>query len=94
MFGQKYKVIRDKTSYEASFNGYTKELIIGTADLDTNPEYVWKLIVHEIMEMCIAQTRCRYVGTSVEEDFMFVMDHKQFDVATALFSDIISKFIK
>jgi hypothetical protein len=68
-------------------------LRIGTKSLDSDPNYVWMVINHEIMEMVFANMGVRYADPSVRENWKFFMDHKEFENCIIEFSKVIVQFL-
>lgn len=87
-------VFVDEDSDAASFDLEECRLTIGTKSLKTDPAYVFMLICHEIQEICHLCTGTRYRDTSVDGNYKFFMDHKEFQVTTSLFSFAIRNFIE
>lgn len=94
VLNSRYKVIQDKESSAGSFDGGKCELIIGTKYLKDDPDYTFMVICHEIQEICNVALCLRYNDTSVEGNYKFFMDHKEFSNSVSLFAQTIKKFIK
>ena len=92
--GYNFKVLYRKEEYGASFNFTTREIIVGTIQKDVGIEAIFFNITHEIMEIvhCIIGTR--YDDSSVENNFKFFMDHKEFENSMIMFSTAIKQFIE
>ena len=78
----------------AEFSFSDRSISIGNKQLIKDPGSVFMLICHEVMEIIHCITCTRYHDESVQENYMFVMDHKQFEVNTNMFSQAIRQFIK
>jgi hypothetical protein len=89
-----FKVIQNPEVDGASFDFATNELKIGTKSLKQDPDYVFMIICHELLEMSYAALNYRYRDFSVNENWKFFMDHKEFENATAIFSTALKTFIK
>ena len=89
-----YKVFTNKKQSGGSFNGAECRLTIGTEHLESDPNYVWSVINHEIMEMVFMSFGVRYQDTSVEGNYKFFMDHKEFELCMNEFSKVIVQFLK
>lgn len=89
-----YNVFTDVEMGGGSFNGSDSNLTIGTKYLESDPNYVWSVICHEIMEMIYVQFCVRYDDTSVEGNYKFFMDHKEFQNCISEFSKVIVQFLK
>lgn len=84
----------DDQSDGAYFNLDECLLVIGTKSLKTDRDYVFMLICHEIKEICHICTKTRYRDQSVDGNYKFFMDHKEFEVTNNMFASAIRKFIK
>lgn len=91
---QTFKVEQDLKGYGGSFSFSEGKFVIGTKLLKDEPEHVFMIICHEVMEICTVIMKVRYRDTSVDENFKFFMDHKEFDILLEMFSVTISEFIK
>jgi hypothetical protein len=89
-----YNVFVDSETGGGSFNGSESNLTIGTKYLHSDPNYVWSVICHEIMEMIYVQFCVRYDDHSVEGNYKFFMDHKEFQNCISEFSKVIVQFLK
>ena len=89
-----YYVKTDITIDGGSFDTLNCKLVIGTRSLEKDPGYVWGVINHELMEMVYAAYTVRYDDRSVEGNYKFFMDHKEFSNCSQEFSKLILKFIK
>jgi hypothetical protein len=90
----KFKVLTDDSRGGAEFSFATKEITIGTKGLKDNPEEVFMYICHELLEVCYEAMSLRYSDASVNGNWKFFMDHKEFENSTSLFSNLITKFMK
>lgn len=88
----KYKITQDPKTGGGSFSTRENEITIGTRDLETDPQYVWNVICHEIFEAAIGVMRYRYEDPSVEGHYKFFMDHKEFENAVSVASVALSQF--
>ncbi len=77
----------------AYFNAAECKLRIGIKSFETDPNYTWSVINHEIMEMVFASFGVRYRDSSVNENWKFFMDHKEFENCINEFSKIIIQFL-
>lgn len=77
----------------ASFDAAECKLRIGTQSLEADPNYVWTIINHEIMEMVFANFGVRYGDSSVRDNWKFFMDHKEFENCITEFSKVIVQFL-
>lgn len=90
----KFKIITDETRGGAEFCFKSETITIGTNKLKENPEIVFMYICHELLEICYESMSLRYRDASVDNNWKFFMDHKEFENSTSLFSSLVTKFIK
>jgi hypothetical protein len=88
-----FKVIQDKRAGGGSFNTKEGTMTIGTLYLEDDPSSVFNAICHEVMEIITSLLCLRYSDQSVMGNYKFIMDHKEFQTAIIVFSDIIKNFI-
>lgn len=88
-----FNVKMDNNSDGASLNLDGREITIGTKHLNADPNYVFELICHEIMETVCILTSTRYDDYCVTENYKFFMDHKEFQNNVSIFSRAVSEFI-
>jgi hypothetical protein len=72
-----------------SFSERKLELGIKGAD----DEQALMILTHELMEMCIIEMNCRLNRPDVDSDYLFVMDHRQFETACNMFSGLLAQFL-
>ena len=89
-----YNVIANPEMDGGSFDTADCNLTIGIKSLKADPVYVWSVINHELMEIVFTMFRVRYNDPSVEKNYKFFMDHKEFEICIAEFSKLIVQFIK
>lgn len=89
-----YNLVLDPETGGGSFDGTECRLTIGTKFLEIDPNYVWSVINHEIMEIVCAVNCVRYHDTSVEGNYKFFMDHKEFELCINEFARVIVQFLK
>jgi hypothetical protein len=53
-----------------------------------------RVLTHELMEMSIVEMNCRMQRPDVTTDFIFVMDHRQFETAACLCSGMLAQFLE
>lgn len=90
----RFKVIQKADEAGGSFNTAKGELIIGTKHLLEDPDYTFQVICHELLEVIYSLANLRYSDNSVEGNYKFFMDHKEFQIATNIFSHSIQQFIE
>lgn len=78
----------------ASFSFADRSIEIGTVQLKRDPNTVFMLICHEVMEIIHCINCTRYLDGSVIGNYMFIMDHKQFEVNNNMFSQAIRQFLE
>ena len=88
-----FNVRKDNNSDGASLDLANREIKIGTKHLTTDPNYVFELICHELMEIVCILTSTRYDDYCVTEKYKFFMDHKKFQNNLSIFSIAINEFI-
>ena len=89
-----YNVFTNPEIDGGSFDTADCNLTIGIKSLKADPVYVWSVINHELMEIVFTVYRVRYTDPSVDKNYKFFMDHKEFENCMAEFSKLIVKFIK
>lgn len=89
----KFKMVYNRKESGGYFNFSTREIGIGLKHLKNNPEHVFMMLSHEIMEVVTVATNTRYEDTSVHGDWKFFMNHKEFENNMQIFSQVIFKFI-
>ena len=89
-----FDITYNKESSGASFYFREREIIIGTLHLKKDPESVFMVICHEVMEIIHCMHNTRYMDESVPDNYKFFMDHKEFENNINMFSKVIQKFIK
>ena len=90
----KFIVKKDPTHNGGSFSFKDGTLIIGTECINEDPGYTFMVICHEISEIIHVAISTRYSDLSVESNFKFFMDHKEFENHNRLFAEAIRNFIK
>lgn len=89
----KFKVIQQPENDGGSFDYVTNEIKIGTKSLNNDPNYVWMVINHEIYEAAAACLNCRYQDRSVDGNYKFFMDHKEFENMVNIAAHALSFFV-
>lgn len=88
-----FKVLQDPETAGGAFSISKMELKIGTKFLETDPNYTFNVICHEVLEIIYCLMNVRYDDPSVEQNWKFFMDHKEFQLATNIFSSTIQNFV-
>lgn len=89
----RFDIIQDPEVDGGSFDFATNEMKIGTKSLERDPHYVWMVINHEVYEASAAALTYRYNDRSVDGNWKFFMDHKEFENMVSIAALAISLFI-
>ena len=89
----RFKVIQEPENDGGSFDFATNEIRIGTKSLARDPHYTWMVINHEIYEASTAALNYRYNDRSVEGNWKFFMDHKEFENMVNMAALALSFFV-
>lgn len=89
-----FSVKYDKKESGGSFSYESREIIIGTQYLESDPSSVFGVIIHEVMEVIHCMTNTRYTDWGTMRDFKFFMTHKEFQTNIEIFTQVIQNFIK
>jgi len=71
--GSEWKVVQDLKKGGGSFTTYDKIMRVGTEA----KQHIFGIFLHETMEAICTMRDIRYKGCN-SEDYLFIMDHKQF----------------
>lgn len=88
--GQTFNVEWNKETSGACFSFQNEKLIIGTKISSR----IWGNIVHEVTEIVMAGMYLRHHRGDVDDDYIFVYDHRQHTAACEMIADALEKFIK
>ena len=77
-----------------AFSFEDNSIAIGLQHKKLDPSCTYNIICHEVLEICMALSKVRYVDNSTEDNYKFFLDHKEFEMVTAMFSKAIQQFIK
>lgn len=94
ILSEEYTMVYDKRESGGWFENTDYRIGIGTRDLKVNPNYVFMIICHEVMEAITCITSTRFTDNGAYGDYKFFMDHKQFEVNMQIFASVIKNFIK
>lgn len=83
-----WKIVWDKTDSGGSFKYKDQTITIGCEI----PELIFETLFHELMEICMEELRIRYKRQDCD-DFIFVLDHRQFTVLNEMFIGLLEQFI-
>lgn len=89
-----FKIVTNPKEGGGTFNFGDGTITIGTKYLQEDPDSVFNVICHEVLEATHCATNTRYRDPSTGDNYKFFMDHKEFENNTMLFSIAIQNFIK
>lgn len=89
ILGSDYKVIREKSHSGGTFDTSISTIRIGTKTLKSDPCYTFQILVHEISELVHVMLKTRYDDYSVQGNYKFFMDHKEFESHNQILNGII-----
>ena len=81
----------DKTHQGGSFCYGERIINIGVEGGDDSE--ILMIITHELMEMCAVEMGVRFKRPDVDDDFIFVYDHRQHTTMMVMFSSLLEQFI-
>lgn len=55
--------------------------------------HVFMVLMHELFEITMVEMNCRYMRQDVQDDYMFVFDHRGMDTATNATAGLLKQFI-
>ena len=87
-----FYIIWNKKHNGGAFDYGEREIEVGVKS--GRDERTFEVLCHEIMEICAIEMHIRLSRPDVDSDYMFVYDHRQYTTMMAMFSGVISKFIK
>lgn len=87
-----FKVVWDHKRGGASLSYPELEIVIGCKVKDEG--VLLNYICHELWELVAIETHVRLHRPDVEDDFIFVYDHRQHDLMVNMFASLLSQFIK
>ena len=87
-----FKIDWDKSHNGASFNYRDTKITIGT--LNRDDDQLLMLICHELWEICAVEMNVRMHRPDVDDDYLFVYDHRQHETMTNMFASLVSQFIQ
>ena len=88
-----FKMVWDKDTYGGSFN-YNADGV-PTIKIGTKiPALIFGILVHELMEVCLAELNCRYSRADVTDDYLFSCHHDKHATACAQLAGLLSQFVE
>ena len=81
----------DSNKKGATFSYPEKLISIGTQD--QTEEEIFMFVSHELMEICTIEMHCRFRRPDVGDDYIFVLDHRQYETLINMFCGLISQFV-
>lgn len=93
ILSNRFKMLYDKTTNGGSFNFADGEMIIGTKCLKDDPQHVFQVISHEVMESIYCVMGARYESAREHKHYLFSFDHMKFETANQIYCDTIINFI-
>jgi len=85
-----FNVTWDKSHAGGSFDYDAKELIIGTR---WDEDHMFNTICHELWEIVSIEHGVRLSRPDVEDDYIWVYDHRQHMSMCSMFSGLVREFI-
>lgn len=86
-----FDVIWDKNIDGASFSFATRKIVFGLKN--TSQLELFMLICHEVWELVAVTMHVRLYRPDVEDDYIFVYDHRQHTAMTDLFAGAVAQFL-
>jgi hypothetical protein len=80
---------QDTTKDGGAFDFATNVITIGTKAMATQPAYVFEVLLHEISEAVHCKLEQRYTAQGGDQDYLFAMTHKQFQIHTSIVAGIL-----
>lgn len=87
-----FNVVWDKSLAGGWFSFGKKELRIGCKDADE--DNILEIVCHELFEICAIEHYVRLQRPDVDSDYVFVFDHRQHTAIQAMFSGLLTQFLK
>ena len=81
----------DKKHDGGSFCYEERTINIGVKGGDDSE--ILMIIIHELMEMCAVEMHVRYRRPDVNDDYLFVYDHRQHATMVTLLASLLEQFI-
>lgn len=82
----------DKRHNGGCFSFLDHKMEVGVRE-GTQEERIFEIVCHEVMEIILAMNSLRMHREDVDDDYIFVFDHRQFDSTMSQFTGIITQFL-
>ena len=82
----------DKTHSGGALSYKDRLITIGTKGGHTDTQF--NTLCHELWELCAAEMHVQFQRPDVEDDWIFMYDHRQHDTMTNMFAGLLSQFIE
>lgn len=93
ILGSVFRMIYDKTHGGGAFSCGESTIKIGVKNIKNDPLWVMGIISHEVMEVIMVSTGCRYDNSRLQDsDYLFSFNHQKFENAIQIHTEIMSKF--
>lgn len=89
----KFQITWDKTHSGGSFSFARNNITVGIAKIKDHPEIAFHILLHELSEVIHVLINTRYDDPSVDGNYKFFLDHKEFELHNRLLSQTILKFL-
>ena len=87
----KFKIKWDKTHSGGSFS--FRDQIINIGIKGNDDQQILMIICHELMEICAVEMNVRMQRPDINDDYIFVYDHRQHETMMSMFSGLLAKFL-
>lgn len=87
-----FDIIWDKEKFGACFDYSTPKMMVGTKG--STDDIIFLCLCHELLEICAVEMHVRFYRPDINDDYIFVYDHRQHDTMVNMFSGLISQFIE
>lgn len=87
-----FDVVWKKGYAGASVDYMNRKITVGVNDYDDEIT-IFEKLSHELLEMAMMELSVRLSRPDVDSDYIFVLDHRQFDALIAIYTGLITQFI-